>query len=300
MPVSVLRAAATGAGRLRTRAAAREGMKTPHLAPHLDRPDRLDRTARQRRDTLRKAITTAFAGELEASEIDNHFTQMPARYWTQATAEVVARHLELIHEFFLRLNGSDEAGTACIVRWQSVPARGVTTIELCTWDRLGLLAKVAGALAAVGLNIVRADIFTRTDNVALDVFQVAEPTGSPVQHEARLRHMAALLAAALKPGGALPARGAWPHATGPVAVDFDDSYSAEHTVLLVEAPDRVGLLSDIFTTLAAQQVNIAHAIITTDNGRAGDVFYLTDDANRALPAGDRQEQLRGAICGVLG
>ena len=271
----------------------------PSLGEHLDQHDLSSRTDRQHRLALVKAMTAELGGKLDADELDIHFTQMPARYWKQSTAKSVARHLELIHEFFLRLNSSDTAGTASIVRWQPLPKRGLTTVEICTWDRLGLLAKIAGAFAAVGISIVRADIFTRADNVALDVFQVTEPVGSSVQNEARLRQMAAVLAAALKPGGDLPARQSWPRTTGEIAVDFDDSSGDHYTRLMVEAPDRVGLLSDIFTTLSAHHVNIAHAIITTDHDRAGDVFYLTDDAGAEIPAGERRDQLRSAIRAVL-
>ena len=265
-----------------------------------DRPDGLlDRITRQRRTTLMKAMTTKYAGQLDPGELDIHFTHMPARYWKQCTRPAVARHLELIHEFFLRLNSSDEAGTACIVRWKLLPKRGLATVEVCTWDRLGLLAKIAGAFAAVGINIVRADIFTRGDHVALDVFQVTHLAGRPVQNEARLRQMAALLAAALKPGGSVPARQMGVKTTGTVAVDFAVSPSENYTMLTVEAPDRVGLLSDLFSTLADHHVNIAHAIITTDNGRAGDVFYLTDDAGLRISDGERRDRLRAAILANL-
>ena len=278
-------------------------MRLTELPRREQLPDRhdslLDRTTRQRRLALLKALTIQFAGQLDPGELDIHFTHMPARYWKQGTLKSVARHLELIHEFFLRLNSSDEAGTACIVRWKLLPKRGLTTVEVCTWDRLGLLAKIAGAFAAVGMNIVRADVFTRADNVVLDVFEVTELAGSPVQNEARLRHMAALLAAALKPGGAVPARPVDPKTTGGVVVDFSSSPGENYTLLTVEAPDRVGLLSDIFTTLADHHVNIAHAIITTDDHRAGDVFYLTDDAGLEIPEGDRRDRLRAAIQTVL-
>ena len=278
-------------------------MRLTELPRREQLPDRhgglLDGIARQRHATLLKALTAKYAGQLDPGELDIHFTHMPARYWKQSTRPSVARHLELIHEFFLRLNSSDEAGTACIVRWKLPPKRGLAIVEVCTWDRLGLLAKIAGAFAAVGINIVRADIFTRADHVALDVFQVSDLTGRPVQNEARLRHMAALLAAALKPGGVVPARQARLKTAGSVAVDFAVSPNENYTMLAVEAPDRVGLLSDIFSSLADHHVNIAHAIVTTDNGRAGDVFYLTDDAGLEIPTGERRDRLRAAILANL-
>lgn len=252
-----------------------------------------------RRVALFRSLTEALGDDLSAEELDIHFTHMPARYWQRATVASVRRQLELIHEFFVQLDSSDHAGTACIVRWQAVPKRGCTVVEVCTWDRLGLLAKVAGAFAAVGLNIVRADVFTRADNVALDVFQIAAPAGRPVQLEARLRQMAAVLAVALKPGGELPAHRAGPRPPGAVTAEFASSLDDNYTRLMVEAPDRVGLLAAIFTTLTANQINIAHAIITTEHGRAGDVFYLTDSEGHELRDPARLEQIRGLIMAAL-
>ena len=265
-----------------------------------DRRDLLANAGDQRRLALFRAMTEALGDQLSAAELDIHFTHMPARYWQRATVATVRRQLELIHEFFARLSASDHAGTTCIVHWHSVPGRGITVVEICTWDRLGLLAKVAGAFAAVGLSIVRADIFTRADNVVLDVFEVGEPGGHPIRNEARLKQMAAVLGTALKPAGVLPHIPAIrPATTAAPEIAFERSRADSYTVMTLETDDRVGLLYDIFTGLARCEVNVAHAIITTHAGRAGDVFYLTDDDGLEIPAGDRLERLRAAILAVL-
>jgi UTP:GlnB (protein PII) uridylyltransferase len=38
----------------------------------------------------------------------------------------------------------------------------------------------------------------------------------------------------------------------------------------------------VFTALAEYEVNVAQAIITTENGRAGDVLYLTAEDGRQI------------------
>ena len=267
---------------------------------YLDGRDLLANVLSKRRLALFQSMTDVLGEKLSAEELDIHFTHMPARYWQRATEAAVRRHLELIHEFFARLGASDQAGTSCIVHWHHVPERGITAVEICTWDRLGLLAKVAGAFAAVGLNIVRADIFTRADNVVLDVFEISEPGGHDVRNEARFKQMAALLAGALKPGGSLPHIPETRPATSHVPeVDFDASRNDGHTVLTLEADDRVGLLYSIFMVLARCDVNIAHAIITTNAGRAGDVFYLTDVDGREITNPGRLEAIRNRIIDLL-
>ncbi|MEI8064215.1 MAG: ACT domain-containing protein [Verrucomicrobiota bacterium] len=267
---------------------------------HHDRRDLVANVLNKRRLALFQSMTDAFGEKLSAEELDIHFTHMPARYWQRATDASVRRHLELIHEFFARLGASDHAGTSCIVHWYHVPDRGITTVEICTWDRLGLLAKVAGAFAAVGLNILRADIFTRADNVVLDVFEVSEPSDHHVRNEARFKQMAAVLAGALKPGGSLPHITATRLATTTVPeVGFDASRDNSQTAMTVEADDRVGLLYNIFTALARCDVNIAHAIITTNAGRAGDVFYLTDSFGREIRDTARFDHICALVIGAL-
>ncbi len=105
-------------------------------------------------------------------ELDVHFATMPARYWQQTDGVALLWHLETIHQFFALLDEPDQPGTTPAVQWRPVPERGVTELALCTWDRPGLLAKVAGVLAASGLHIAQADIYTRADNVVLDIFHV--------------------------------------------------------------------------------------------------------------------------------
>jgi len=238
-----------------------------------------------------------------SEELDIHFASMPMRYWARVDGVTLRWHLEILHEFFAHLAGSDLAVTVPIVRWRHFPDRGITEVAVCTWDRLGLLAKVAGSLAAVGLNIIRADVYTRTDNVALDVFEVCNHAFGYVDDELALLHVTRLLTAALSPGsrldlGARRRPSPTPADRSPSVV-FDNERSEAYTVLQIEAADRLGLLYDILQVLTRSNIDIAHAIIVTDQGEAGDVFYLTGTDGGKITDPDRLQQVRDALLEVL-
>jgi [protein-PII] uridylyltransferase len=267
---------------------------------------RVQQTLEQRRASLYAAMLTAVGDRIGQEELDVHFTHMPTRYWARVDEEALRSHLEIIHAFLEGLREPDADPTRPVVRWQHAPDRGVTTVEVFTWDRLGLLAKVAGAFASVGLNIVRADIFTRADNVVLDIFEVCNGDNGHVRDEARLEKMVRLLEMALKPpvGNELPVEpftfvppvgSGGPSVDTPPLVTFDPTRTDAHTVLVVETQDEIGLLYRILSALAASGVNCAHAIITTEAGRVGDVFFLTDTEGRKITDPLRLEQIRQRV-----
>ena len=270
------------------------------------RQDRVHQASEQRRALLYGAMLGAVGNTIGKEELEVHFTHMPARYWARVDKEMLHGHLEMIHAFLKRLRESNTDGTRPVVRWRHSPDRGVTAVEICTWDRLGLLAKVAGAFASVGLNIVRADIFTRADNVVLDIFEVCTGDEGHVRDESRLKKMVRLLEMALKPPASdaapvepftfVPPLGSGrPSPTAPPLVTFDPTRTDAHTVLVVETEDEIGLLYRILSTLAAADVNCAHAIITTEAGRVGDVFFLTDSQGRKITDAFRLEHIRQRV-----
>ena len=51
--------------------------------------------------------------------------------------------LETIHAFFGKLAGWDLPGATVVANLRHCPERGFTKVGVCTWDRPGLLAKIA-------------------------------------------------------------------------------------------------------------------------------------------------------------
>ena len=212
----------------------------------------------------------------------------PRRYLLAHPAEVIAGHLALAEpppgQRELRLAIAPEPGeTPAHVR----DARpGAWRVDVVARDRPGLLAGLVGALSACGVDITRAQASTWPDGLAVDTFHVAGPMpaadpGFPQRVEHMLRH---LVTGDLDPSRLLAGRrpvGA-PDGSGPVLVRVDADASPWHSTIQVEAPDRPGLLYHLVHELARRQIDVQLARINGDNGRALDVFYVTDAAGNPL------------------
>jgi [protein-PII] uridylyltransferase len=134
-----------------------------------------------------------------------------------------------------------------------------------------------------------------------------------VQDVSRLKQMEHLLTVALSPNesGDLALRTWLQHASEPPAANpvpsaktsmvvIDNERSDDYTVLEILAADRVGLLHDILEAVSAGDVDIAHAIIVTEEGEAADVFFLTGTDGKKICDTKRLKQIREAVLAALG
>src|SRR5688572_25068656 len=120
-----------------------------------------------------RLLQTPPAG-LHADEVRAHFQGMPAHYWEHVAKGELIWGMETIHGFLAKLKQWEAPGAPAVANLRHCPERGFTKIGVCTWDRPGLLAKIAATFSALRINILQADVYTRADNVALDVFQVSD------------------------------------------------------------------------------------------------------------------------------
>src|SRR6185295_11095787 len=110
------------------------------------------------------------------------------RYITTTSVQRMAEHLRLI----ARLDAAPVA-----TELFHHPDLGSSDLVVVTRDVPGLFALIAGTLAAHGVNIISAQIATRADGVAIDTFQVNDPTGQAVTSAAQWGRTLAALAAVI-------------------------------------------------------------------------------------------------------
>src|SRR5438067_9361268 len=133
------------------------------------------KSAREARETaVQKQLGPDYEEEIEA-----HFEFMPDHYFRVFGVPEIVAHIELFRRFY-NACCFEPAPLAPVMRWEPFPDQGHTTLTICSWDRQQLLSQIAGSISLVPLNILSADIFTRGDNVPLDVFRVSDLGGRAV------------------------------------------------------------------------------------------------------------------------
>lgn len=241
------------------------------------------------RATQRHAVESRLDGSY-AEEVDAHFRQMPERYFEAFDAESIADHLRLLRRFLAYRYEHDgaDASLAPAIRWTPRPERGHTECWICTWERTGLFAKIAGSFAAAGLSILSADIFTRADNLVFDIFRVSMPNQIGTIEARDLSFVEGTLRQALVSDpfdfGPLLQKARKRRRSAPRIQELDfptrtvltNEATDLYTLLEVQTPDRLGLLYDLLRALGKLKINVVLSRIATDKGAAIDSFYLTN------------------------
>jgi [protein-PII] uridylyltransferase len=260
--------------------------------------------ARQRELLLEEVMRLA-PRTFDPDEIQGHFNSVPPRYCQINDATEILRDVTQVHRFIrLQLADNEVNALTPIITWQNLPDRGYTSVTVCTWDRDRLFSNITGCLTAAGLNILSAEILTRTDGVILDTFCVTDArsgllanrderdkfeslmqkvlTGAPVDLPA--------LIAKTKPASSYFQAVGGEHI--PTLLQLDNRTSDARTIIDLQAEDRVGLLYDISRALADLNINLLLAKILTEKGAAIDTFYVTERSGAKVLAPERQETIK--------
>jgi [protein-PII] uridylyltransferase len=242
------------------------------------------------REQLQRRVTEKLGSEF-TEEVEAHFEVMPDNYFRAFTTDEIVSHLKLFRRFLENLYLRDEPPLAPAMTWEAFPQQDHSIASLCAWDGQELLAKIAGSFAVVPLNILSADIYTRGDNVVLDIFRVCDTRFRAVTDkrdqslvESTLR--SALIdehfdfAPLLERARRSMARHTRHGLDFPTSVTVENKAHPIYTLVQIQTPDRLGLLYELLSAFGEENVSIALSRISTEKGAAIDTFYVADRTTR--------------------
>ncbi|MGK0188126.1 MAG: [protein-PII] uridylyltransferase [Verrucomicrobiales bacterium] len=259
-------------------------------------------------DELRMEVEKSLDDDF-ANAVKEHFELMPLRYFRFRGVKPICRHIRLIKSVKEAEDAAENKGNPLRHRWTATPEQSCSQFVICLRDRPELLAAAAGSLAAQNLNILSADFFLRKDGIVVDMFRVCTVNFEPVTVESTQRAVSEMLESwsdgepidlkqriADKRESSLNQRSNLSVTESahefPQRVYLTNEISPDYTVVEIQVIDRIGLLFDIFSTITALDLEIAHARINTEKGAAIDTLYLSKRSGGKITARTELAEIR--------
>jgi [protein-PII] uridylyltransferase len=257
------------------------------------------------REGLHQSIARRMAKDF-GEEIEVHFHSMPDRYFQAHRLNEIIGHIRLFRSFLEARSKDSALALSAAIKWHTKPDQGHSECWICTWDRTGLVAKIAGSFATASINILSADAYTRSDSLMLGIFRVCNTDFRPVSDERDIEQVESVLQDALEVSefdfGPLLAKArrkmAYYLPTGyefPTKLAISNDIHPQYTVIDLQTADRLGLLYDVLRCLSQAGINIALSRIATEKGAAFDSFYVTDLENKKILDRERLANLKRSL-----
>lgn len=225
------------------------------------------------RDAAVENIVHRLAETIPEDTIRRHLAGLPGQYIRVTPASQIRAHIEGI--------GLAESTGA----WAAFHRRkGFTYLSVICRDYPRALSDICGTITSSDISIVAAQIFTRGDGIIIDTFLVVGGNGEDAISAESQRIFAENLTRVVS--GEVRARDLirshvlrWRRrkrnvVSYPPRVRADNTISSRYTVLDVFATDYAGLLYDITSVLADNDIDIHTARIGTDEDQVADAFYI--------------------------
>ena len=229
-----------------------------------------------------------------------HVARCPQSYWLAYDTDTHAYHAGLADR-------AAREDLKLLVDVRDDLYRGTNEVTVYTADHPGLFSRIAGGIAVSRANILEAKIFTLSDGMALDSFQIQDATGARIERRDQVERLISRIDRALT--GRLrvrqelagrPATAARTHVfTATPRVLISNKASRTHTVVEVNGRDRPGLLFEVTQALFDLGLQISSAMVFTYGERAVDVFYVKDVFGFQVTHEGKLERIREALIAAL-
>ena len=237
----------------------------------------------------------------DAARVQAHIDMFYPNYWSHFDLDAYLRHADMCRDY-------DVNAKSIGINIMPDQARNATEIAVLVTDHAGVLARLAGGVAASGANIVDARVISRKDGLALDVLWVQDATRQAITDSDALARLHTNIEKAMRGTldidtamrarwRATPAR--MRRITAPSRVLINNQISPTHTVIEINGKDAPGLLYRLTGALAEMGVQIQMASVSTYGNRVVDVFYVKDSFGLKLEAKARIKALEAVLLKIV-
>lgn len=260
--------------------------------------ERQDPWGDERMAQLVKDVGAAMGERTDPAWIEAQLREFPLRYLHGTAPARIAGHLAAIRGLGTRDVKVDSAFNEAL---------GVCEYAVITRNDVipGIFSKIAGVLAAMGLDILDAQIVTRHDDVVVDTFQVSDADYAGAPPAERREDVGRAIRRVLLGETTveelmgryrrLDCQRRLPTLRQPTEVQVDNETSDRATIIDVFAEDRQGLLYVITRAIFTLGLSVQAARISTRLDQVADVFYVTDAKGGKVTDPARLETIRATI-----
>ena len=228
-------------------------------------------------DKIKNEVISELRLKMPMEDILYNLDLTPSRYLLNNSPEIISNHILLCYNL-------EEKTLAFDVRHKL--DKGYYDVLIATPDSHGLFYKVCGIMVYHNMNILDAQIDTRSDGIAMDILRVNHTNGDEYvdreEWKAIQDDLEKVIDGRIKVEELVKKKGNYLHSKkkglkdAKTTIRIDNDTSDFYTVIDIEANDRFGLLYSITKAMSDMGIYIYIAKITTRLMRVTDSFYVRD------------------------
>ena len=241
---------------------------------------------------------------------DQHSKLMPKRYFRYRSKKSISKHIVALWQYIDRRERRPKTPFECAVQWIDRPKFGYSELIIVSHNSYRFLEKTCCALATHQINILSADVYTRPDGVALDLFRVCNDDFKAMANSNTKKSVVATLyqinqQEAYEPAQYLKKKENFlkPETKQifefPVRVWTSNNLDPHYTVIELQALDRIALLHDVLRTVNDHNLVTVHSRICTEKGAALDSIYVSTPDGQKLTDQDAVDRLENDLKNLL-
>lgn len=228
-------------------------------------------------DKIKSEVISELRSKMPMDDIYYNLDLTPARHLLNNSPELMSNHILLCYNL-------EDRALAFDVREKL--DKGYYDILIATPDFHGLFYKVCGVMVYHNMNILDAQIDTRSDGIAIQVLGVnylySDETVDREEWSTIRENLEKVIDGRIKVEDMVRKRESYLHSKGlglkdaETTIRIDNNTSDFYTVIDIETSDRFGLLYSITKAMSDMGVSIYIAKISTSLTRVTDSFYVRD------------------------